>query len=56
MASTCFPSPDGPFNVAAVNLQTLPNTNTSGSQLDPGYPSYIIVPETFDDIYIDGEV
>lgn len=23
----------------------------SGSQVDPGYPSYIIVPETYDNIY-----
>lgn len=47
MQSTCFPSQGGPFNVAAVNLQTLPDLVTNGSQVDSGYPSYIIVPETY---------
>ncbi len=49
MQSTCFPSQGGQFNVAAVNLQTLPSVSTNGSQVDSGYPSYIIVPETYDD-------
>ena len=49
MQSTCFPSQGGPCNVAAVNLQTLPAVGTSGSQVDAGYPSYIMVPETYDD-------
>ncbi len=48
MQSTCFPSQGGQFNVAAVNLQTLPSVGTTGSQVDSGYPSYIIVPETYD--------
>ena len=39
MQSTCFPSQGGPFNVAAVNLQTLPGLGTNGSQVDSGYPS-----------------
>ena len=52
MYSTCFSSPGEPYNVAAVNLQTLPDMNTSGSQLDTGYPSYIMVPQTYDDIYL----
>ena len=39
MGSTCFTSPGGPFNVAAVNLQTLPDLGTNGSQVDTGYPS-----------------
>ena len=53
MQSTCFPSEGGPFNVAAVNLQTLPAVGTNGSQVDAGYPSYIMVPETYDDVYAD---
>lgn len=24
-----------------------------GSQVDPGYPSYVIVPETYDDVFTD---
>ncbi|KAF6231228.1 hypothetical protein HO173_010560 [Letharia columbiana] len=51
MQSTCFPSQGRQFNVAAVNLRTLPDVRTNGSQVDPGYPSYIIVPETYDNIY-----
>ena len=39
MQSTCFRSQGGPFNVAAVNLQTLPDMGTNGSQVDSGYPS-----------------
>ena len=39
MVSTCFSSRDGQFNVAAVNLQTLPGISTNGSQVDSGYPS-----------------
>ena len=39
MRSTCFESSGGPFNVAAVNLQTLPSLSTNGSQVDTGYPS-----------------
>ena len=53
MQSTCFPSQGGQFNVAAVNLQTLPGVGTNGSQVDAGYPSYIIVPETYIDMYTD---
>ncbi|CAF9939797.1 hypothetical protein IMSHALPRED_001638 [Imshaugia aleurites] len=53
MTSTCFASGDGPFNVAAVNLHTLPAVGTNGSQVDSGYPSYIIVPQTYDDTYTD---
>ncbi|CAD6574191.1 MAG: hypothetical protein ASARMPRED_006584 [Alectoria sarmentosa] len=53
MQLTCFPSEGGPFNVAAVNLQTLPDADTNGSQVDPGYPSYVIVPETYDDVFTD---
>lgn len=54
MQSTCFPSDGGPFNVAAVNLQTLPDGGTTGSQVDAGYPSYIMVPETYDDVFTEG--
>ena len=50
MAMTCFEFRDRAFNVAAVNLVTLPSVETTGSQVDVGYASYIIVPETFDDI------
>lgn len=39
MRSTCFDSQGGSFNVAAVNLQTLPSLDTNGSQVDSGYPS-----------------
>lgn len=53
MRQTCFPAPGGSFDVAAVNLQRLPDESSSGSQVDSGYPSYIIVPETYDDIYDD---
>lgn len=49
MQSTCFATQGGPFNVAAVNLQTLPAVGSTGSQVDSGYPSYIMVPETYDD-------
>ncbi|KAM0805689.1 hypothetical protein BDR22DRAFT_884660 [Usnea florida] len=49
MQSTCFTSQGKSFNVAAVNLQTLPGLGTNGSQVDSGYPSYIIVPETYND-------
>ena len=54
MESACFQFEDGRYNVAAVNLQTLPDENTTGTQVDSRYPSYIIVPETYDDIYLDG--
>ena len=37
--------------MAAVNLRRLPDESSSGSQVDVGYPSYIMVPETYDDIY-----
>lgn len=53
MQSTCFPSQGGQFDVAATNLQTLPGVGTNGSQVDSGYPSYIIVPETYHNIYTD---
>lgn len=53
MQSTCFEFEGGQFNVAAVNLQTLPDGVSNGSQVDAGYPSYVIVPETYDDIYTD---
>ena len=39
MRSTCFDTLGGSFNVAAVNLQTLPSLDTNGSQVDSGYPS-----------------
>ena len=39
MYSTCFAPQGGSFNVAAVNLQTLPSLDTNGSQVDSGYPS-----------------
>ena len=39
MQSTCFTSQGKSFNVAAVNLQTLPGLDTNGSQVDSGYPS-----------------
>ena len=41
--------------MAAVNLRRLPDVSSSGSQVDVGYPSYIMVPQTYDDIYDDGE-
>ena len=41
--------------MAAVNLGRLPDESSSGSEVDAGYPSYIIVPETYDDIYDDAE-
>lgn len=53
MLTTCFPSDGGQFNVAAVNVKSLPAVGTSGSQVDSGYPSYVIVPETYDDTYMD---
>ena len=61
MFNTCFEvqgEPLLPLNVAAVNLKTLPGLSGSGSQVDVGYPSYIMVPETFDDTdggYQEGE-
>ena len=55
MRQTCFPTPGGSFDVAAVNLRRLPDESSSGSQVDVGYPSYIMVPETYDNIYDDGE-
>ena len=55
MRQTCFPAPGGSFDVAAVNLRRLPDESSSGSQVDAGYPSYIMVPETYDDIYDDAE-
>ena len=54
MNQTCFPTPEGPkgfFNVAAVNLRELPDESSTGSQLDVGYASYIMVPQTYDNIY-----
>ena len=54
MRQTCFPTPWGSFDVAAVNLWRLPDESSTGSQVDAGYPSYIMVPETYDDIYDDG--
>lgn len=53
MQSTCFPSDGGPFNVAAVNVKLLPIGNSTGEQVDSGYPSYVILPETYDDTSAD---
>ena len=53
MRQTCFESPGVVSHVAAVNLRRLPDerSSSSGSQVDAGYPSYIMVPETYDNIY-----
>ena len=38
-------------NVGAINLKSLPSTaqGTTGEAVDPDYPSYIMVAQTYDD-------
>ena len=41
MAEACFDG-SSQYNVAAVNLQSLPNANSLGAAVNVGYPSYLI--------------
>ena len=51
MARWCGYDTHGRSNVATVNLAKLPTPNFTGEAVDANHPSYIMVAETYDDLY-----
>ena len=49
MAQWCGADNKGLSNVASVNLKALPSLTTTGKAVDPDYPSYIMVAQTYND-------